>query len=210
MLKILLTHKGLTQEELKARAELHVYKMDDNPVYSEFQPLITAFKPLVATYSVALINAKLGGADRIEAKNKAKDAVSNFIMKIIKTLELKADDLSPEAGEALVKGAGFEIPQVRGSNKAVTYLETPILTIENVKGRRGVINMNWERIEGAITYGLEELDSEGHWQNGKYCSQISLQLTDLEVGTKKTYRLKGIGAGTLVSGYSEPVTIWVN
>ena len=61
MLKILLTHKGLTQEELKTRAELHVYKMDDNPVYSEFQPLITAFKPLVATYSVALINAKLGG-----------------------------------------------------------------------------------------------------------------------------------------------------
>ena len=210
MIKLVLAHKNLTQEELKARAELYIFRMDDNPVYSEFQSLITTLKPLVATYGTALINAKLGGADRTEAKNKSKEAVDNFLTKLTKTMEIKANDLAPEEGEVFVKGAGFDMAQARGSNKAITYLETPVLAIENVKGRRGVIDLNWGRIAGAITYGLEELDSEGHWQNGKYCSQISLQLTDLEVGTKKTYRLKGIGAGTLVSAYSEPVTIWVN
>ncbi len=210
MLKIRLSHNGVSQKELNDFAELHIFKMDGNPIYSEFQSLITTLKPLVETFNVALINAKLGGADRTEAKNKAKEAVYNFLTKLTKTMELKASDLLQEEGEAFVKGAGFELSQTKGGNKMKTYLETPVLTIENIKGRRGAIDMNWARIEGAITYGLEELDSEGKWQNGKYCSQTSLQLTDLEVGAKKTYRLKGIGAGTLVSGYSEPVTIWVN
>ncbi len=210
MLKIRLSHNSLTQGELKDRAELHIFKMDGNPVYSEFQSLITTLKSLFETYGTALINAKLGGADRTEAKNKAKEAVENFLTKLSKTMELKASDLPQEEAEAFVKGAGFELFQSKGGNKTVTYLETPVLAIENVKGRRGVIDLNWLRIAGAITYGLEEMDSEGHWQNGKYCSQTSLQLTDLEVGAKKTYRLKGIGAGTLVSAYSEPVTIWVN
>ncbi len=210
MPRILLSHKGISQDDLKARAELHVFKMDGNPNYVAFQPLITTFKPLVDTYATALINAKLGGSDRIKAKNKAKEALENFITKMAKTLELAANDLPEDEAEEFVKGAGFDMPEARSSSKPQTFLETPVLTIEKVKGRSGALIMDWNRIAGAITYAFEELDSDGNWQNGKYCNQPTLLLTDLAVGSKKTYRMKAVGMGTLVSAPSEPVTVWVN
>jgi hypothetical protein len=212
MVKIIMSHRQVSQNELKIRAELHFEKMDQNADYSEFQPFVSALKPLIDTYSTALINARLGGADRTSAKNKAKVELDTLLTKILKLLEIRANDFKDEeAGIAFAKNAGCQVQETKSTSKnRLNYLEKPILTIEKEVGRSGVINLNWNKIAGALTYAFEEQDKDGAWQNGKYSTQATLQIIGLEVGTSKTYRMRAIGTDNLVSEYSEPVTVWIN
>ena len=211
MVKILMSHKQIGQNELKDLAALYVHNMDGIADYAEFQTLITALKSLNETFDLALKNGTMGGKDRTNAKKKAKEDVETAVTKIVKLIEIKANDMPEAAGVAYVTGAGFEVPEPKSKNKKViTYLDKPVLTITQENGRSGVAVLKWPKLTGALTYALEELDANNVWQNGKYCSQTSIELVDLAVGVPKTYRIKGIGEGTLVSPYSEPVTIWIN
>ena len=211
MIKILMSHRQIGQQELKDHAALLIHNMDDNASYAEFQPVITALKSLTDVYDLALKNAKLGGKDRTKAKDKAKDDVDALITKLVKLMEIKVNDMPESEGIDFATKVGFEVAEPKSKNKKViTYLEKPVLTITQENGRSGVAVLKWLKLTGALTYALEELDANNVWQNGKYCSQTSIELVDLAVGAPKTYRIKGIGEGTLVSPYSEPVTIWIN
>ncbi len=213
MVKILMSHKQIGQNELKDLASIYVHNMDGNADYAEFQTLVTGLKDLIEVFDLALKNAKLGGTDRTNAKKKAKENLENAVTKILKLMEIKANDMPEAEGIEYVTNAGFDVPEGKGkgkNKKTITYLDKPVLTIKQENGRSGVATLSWLKLNGALTYALEELDANNVWQNGKYCSQMSLELTGLTVGTPKTYRIKGIGEGTLVSPYSEPVTIWIN
>ena len=211
MVKILLSHKYMSQDDLKSRGDLHVFKMDGIAAYLKFQPLINEFKPLLAIYSESLLIAKLGGDDRIKAKNRAKKNVDNFITEISREVEGEANKNRPESeGIEFAENAGFDVQKKDKSSKKIDYLATPVLSIEKEKGRSGVMNFGWVKIVGAITYALFEVDKDGNMHNISHTNALSFQLTGLEIGVPKTYCMKAIGTGTLASEMSAPVTVWIN
>ena len=139
MVKILMSHKQIGQNELKDLAALYVHNMDGIADYAEFQTLITALKSLNETFDLALKNGTMGGKDRTNAKKKAKEDVETAVTKIVKLIEIKANDMPEAAGVAYVTGAGFEVPEPKSKNKKViTYLDKPVLTITQENGRSGV------------------------------------------------------------------------
>ena len=210
MAKILYTHKNMTQAALKVRGDLHVFRMDGIAKYSKYQPLVDEFKPIHSTYSDSLLMAKLGGDDRIKAKNKAKKVVEDWITEFIGVFQKDIDKMSESDAIEFAEGAGFDVQQPASSSKKIDFLEAPVLSIEKEKGRSGVYNFDWKKMTGVSTYALFEVDKEGRIENIGHCDTPPFQLSGLEVGKPKTYCMKAIGKGTLASEMSLPVTIWVN
>jgi hypothetical protein len=198
--------KRLRQDELKTFADLVYVKMNGVTVYSPFQTAVTNLKPIAEVYQQALLNAIDGGKDRIKAKNEAKDALFAQLTKIGKFMDAEwlnnsEDNLKETAGYTLVK-----VPERR----VITYIDAPSnFTVLN-DDRKGVIVVKWDSVENARTYGFEELQEDGTWRNGRYCTKSPMQITDLPLGLKMTLRMKTIGPEELVSAFTEPATVWVS
>ena len=209
MKKILLSHTQLIQDKLKTRAELHFTKMDQNETYAEFQPVITTLKTLIENYTTAVALADQGGKDRTKAKNDAKNAIVLHLTKLARLVEIKVNELPEEEVAVFVENSGFDM-QSKRVKKVVDYLDAPTgFTLTN-DPRHGVVNGEWERVEGAKMYALENLDHEGNWPNGKYTNEMPLIMTGLVRGSKLTMRLKAMAANGVVSDYCEPVTVYVD
>ena len=209
MVKILLKHLTLSQTNLILHTELVHQKMNNNPIYVDLQPLVTALKPLIDAYSAALLNAADGGKDRTKAKNKAKDELNQFMTKLVRTTEIKVNDLPAGEGEDFAKDAGFQIHEA-STKKKVTVIEVPSNFNVVNDSKKGVIIFTWERVEGAITYAFEELEDSGSWKNGRYCNQTSMTLSGFTLGARKFFRIKAIGPETKTSEWSEPVEEWIS
>ena len=211
MVRILLSHRGLTQKNLKIRAELHYNKMNGNVVYAALQPQVTTLKVLIDVYSVALTNALGGRVEDTKIKNKAKDEVDNCITKIAKTLELMADDLPESEREAFINGAGFEMVQAP-TKKNLAFLEKPTnLSAVDILGMAGAVKINFKKNEDTVNCGIEYLpDGETVWRNGTYTTASSTILTGLKSGTYVAIRIYGTGRKGLKSDVTEPVIVLVS
>ena len=213
MLKILLSHFKLTQEDLKVRGDLHIFKLDGNADYKDLQPMVTELIPLVNAYSVSLIHLALGGKDRTEAKNVAKEALCAFLTKMYKTIEFKGNQLpTEEAAKKYILGTGCEIYErttVKKKGKVTyDYLETPVLKVVN-NPRHGVLDCSWSEVAGAKMYLLFEVDKDGHLTKCGHTIKTELQLTGVEQ-VRKTYRLLAIDNDMLESDYSTSASVNVD
>ena len=209
MVKIILKHLKLSQNDLTLHTELIHQKMNNNPTYVELQPLVTALRPLIDAYTAAILNAADGGKDRTKAKNKAKDELNKLMTKLAKTMEINANDQAEGEGEDFATNACFQI-QEASTKKKVTVIEVPSNFNVVNDSKKGVIILTWERVEGAITYAFEELEDNGSWKNGRYCNQTSMTLSGFTLGAKKIFRIKAIGPETKTSEWSEPVEVWIS
>ncbi|MBL7815044.1 MAG: hypothetical protein JNL70_08540 [Saprospiraceae bacterium] len=208
MLKILLDHTKLKQDEVKPRVDFLVKKMKGVALYNAFDTQITALEALASDYDNALFVAKDGGSP--QEKNKLKAEIIEFLSKLARKIEVAANDFEDEAeGLAYAKGSGFTV-QESVEKKAYSFLEVPgNFTVIDFKPKKGACKLTWDRVLGAITYLPEELDKDGTWKSLGVCKKRQLVLEGTESEVKRTFRIRAGGAGTLVSDYSEAVSVWV-
>jgi hypothetical protein len=209
MLKVLLDHTRLAQNDLRIRAELYFSKMNKNPKYEIFQPLVSLLGVLIVDYTAALLAADDGGATVIKNKNKLKDDLNLFLSKLGKKIESEANDLPTDAGEQFVLDSGYSLGQ-NNTRKTLSYLDVPTnFTVINDPQRKGALLLKWNRTTGATMYAVDVLDKDGNWQNVALHSLVNLTLTGYEPDEKVTFRLKAVGANSLTSDYTEPMSIRV-
>ncbi len=211
MTKILLSHKQLGQNELKIRAELHIFKMDQNPTYVAVQPLVTTLKGLTDVYSTALSNAADGGKENTKAKNRAKKELEDFITKLTKTIELQANELLEGDDEEFATGGGFVV-QEASTKKNLTFLAKPTnLSAIDLLELAGGVKINWKKNEDTISCGIEYKEkADEPWKNGTFSTSNSALLTGLPSGKYITIRIYGIGRKGLKSDPTEAVTVLVS
>jgi hypothetical protein len=209
MLKILLDHTTLPQNDLRIRAESIFKKMNNQSDYATFQDLTTVLGGMIPPYIAALFDMEEGGKSVTKNKNKLKDELTLFLTKLAKKIETTANDLSIEAGQTFILGTGFTI-QKTNTKKSVDYLEVPTnFTVVNDPQKKGNLLLKWNRATGALMYLVEELDEAGNWQNAGFSNLTSLVVTGYEPDSKKTFRLKAIGSNGRMSDYTDPLSIRV-
>ena len=209
MLKILLDHTSLPQNDLRIRAEAIFKKMNNNSDYAFFQGLTAVLGGMIPPYIAALFDMEDGGKTATKNKNKLKDELTLFLTKLAKKIETTANDLSVEAGTTFILGTGFTLQQ-SNAKKSLDYLEMPTnFTVVNDSQRKGTLLLKWTRTIGALMYLVEEMDEAGNGQNAGFSNLTSLVLTGYEPDSKKTFRLKAIGSNGMMSDYTDPLSIRV-
>jgi hypothetical protein len=208
MVKLLLDFGKLTQDEFKIRLEYQFKLMNGNPTYAMFNVLIAMLGKLSDDFTAALFEVKSGGP--VEPKNQLRADANLFLAKFANKIEGVANDLATkEDAIAFAKGTGFNVVE-NTAKVRLTFLEAPTgLTINDDKPRKGACSLTWDRVARALTYSIQMLDKDGNWQDIGVSTlpKFLHQGTDWEV--KRTYRIKAIGAGNLMSDYSEAVSVWV-
>ena len=200
--------KKLRQEELRTFADSVFNNMNSKELYEPFKTLVAELPALSNAYQLALIESLRGGTDRTKQKNDAKEALEKHLTKIGKSMDALWLESSFDKSK---ENAGFEMVKVptRNNPTPVTFVETPSNLVFVNDNRKGVVNLSWNRVENALVYAIEMQQADGSWKNGIYSDKTTLQLSDLPVGEKAIIRCKTIGPNSLVSPYSEPVSVWV-
>ena len=203
--KIVMKHLQLKQGEIPAFADLIYRKVFENPTYGKLQPLAIALKPLSAGFASALLDAEEGGKDRTKIKDLAKDALNSHLTKMGMTIELESN-----GNDDYITGTGFPI-RTPSAKKVVNYIETPKdFTVRNDDKRKGVLNFSWKKDDNATNNVIEEFMGNDVWKRVTSSTSISAQLTDLPLNSTHIYRMYTLGSGSLVSDFSNSVTITVN
>lgn len=214
MVKIRYSYRTLKNEPLKNRAEFNYEKMNGNAIYATYQPMVTELGALFAPFGTAIANCKLGGKDRTEAKNKIQQEIIAALNAIGRKLEDQANakNMTKEEGEALIKGAGFDLVDVKGVSvkKVVTFLDTPTGFKVTDEKKQGSVLAEWNEQDDALTYLIQDLDADGHWQNTGVSEIPPIVLSGFTPKANRTFRLASISNGTVMSDYSEPVTVWIS
>ena len=212
MVKILVdSHTRDTDDELKLRIDYRYEQMFENATYNLFQSETAKMWALFSIFKTASNNAKDGGTPLTKLKNKAKAELVEYLSLFNRQIEVEANKRPQEEAEAFASDSGADLQKPRGTTKkvALTYLETPAGFKVTNDDQTGAVLLKWNRVNGARTYLIQVLDKEGVWQNCLFCDQITLLLQGTEAEVKKTYRIRAIGQGTLVSDFTEGVSVWV-
>ena len=203
--KIIFKHLQLNQGDLAPFADSVYRKVFETPKYTKLQPLVIALKPLTEAYETALFNAKDGGKDRTKAKDTAKDALISHLTKVGMTIELESN-----GDEDYITGTGFPVRQPN-AKRTVDYIDAPEnFTIKNDDKRKGVLNFSWKKGDFATNSIIEEFVADDVWKRVASSTTSAAQLTGLPPNATKTFRAYTLGTGSLVSDYSDSVTITVN
>jgi hypothetical protein len=208
MIKLILDHNKLSQIELKNRLEYIFKKMNGNAAYTMFQALLAILGVLYTDYDKALFEED-GSQEKRDTKNKLKAEALIFLSKFARKIEVVANDLpTKEEALAFAKGTGFTVQETT-TRKSVDFLAVPEdFELENDKLRKGGYYSGWKRTKGAISYTLEELDDKGVILNAIHTTSNKLVLS-CEPSVLKNYRLRANGTDTLVSDYTETLTVFV-
>ncbi len=214
MIKIRSSIKKLKNEALKNVAELLFDKMNSVAIYAPYQADVTRLGELLPSFRTALTNAKLGGKDRTAVKNKLEDEIKSIANGIVGRLELDTKDMVFEEAKVFVEGTSLEVidPKAKTAavKKVVTFLDVPAnFTITDQK-KLGAALFGWDLDEDAVTNAIELKGADGHWSVYAYSDTPFVVLTGFPSGTLQTFRMRGISTGTIVSDYTDPVTVWIS
>jgi hypothetical protein len=208
------SHIKDTDDELVVRIDDKYGKMNNNPVYAQFQPQVTQMGDLFKTYKSARTNAlTIGSSETTKLKNKTKDELVQFVKLLNTEIEVAANKLgSDELAEAFATGAGTELTKARGKSnkKAADYLDMPAdFYVENDRQRKGAATATFKTVDNAVNYAIIEIGEDGKIKNTYYCtkSPYSIQCGESEV--KKTYQMYAIGTNNVTSELTEAFTVWV-
>ena len=199
--------KKLTQEALATFAINVVSLMSNDPQFASLSAAITDLKNCSDAYSTALTNSVNGGRLLIIEKNKCKKALLNQLSDTAFFVDVLA-----KGEESIILAAGFS---VRKPNSSYTSLEAPLVLKLDNDIKKGVVNVQLEKVEGATVYGIEKCivtpgEPDGPWMNGDYTSALKFQMTGLESGKTYLFRFRAIGFKGLVSAFSdvESLEVW--
>jgi hypothetical protein len=214
MVKIRNFINKLRNEALKNRAELIFDKMNGVIIYAPYQSEVTRLGGQIPDLRTAINNAKLGGTDRTAIKNKAQDEVKSLVNGLTKRFELDTKDMPEEEAKAFIEGAGMEVidskAKTAAPKKAITFLDVPANFTVTDKKKLGAALFGWDADEDAITNAIEIQGADGHWSVYAYSDAPLVILTGFPLGALQTFRMRGISTGTIVSDYTDPVTVWIS
>lgn len=214
MVKIRSTIKKLKNEALKNEVELIFDKMNGVAMYAPYQSEVTRLGGLISDFRTALTNTKLGGKDRTAAKNKVEDEIKSLGFGLIKRFELDTKDMPDEEAKAFVEGAGFEVIDTKAkmgaAKKVVTFLDVPANFTVTDQKKLGAALFGWDLDEDAITNAIEVREADGHWSVYAYSDAPLVVLTGFPSGVLQTFRMRGISTGTVISDYTDTVTVWIS
>lgn len=211
MVKIILIHNRLNQVELNTHLDYIHKKMKDNPAYTALKTSIAELGVIAAEYDAALFAADDGSDATRDLKNKLNAEAKTFMTKFDRKVEVAANDLSSEeVAIAFVKGTGLTVQEARVAKKPLDFLEIPAnFDVVNDPQRKGACSGTWKKTKGAVIYLIEEVDDAGKVLNVYSTTQTYILIEGTASELKKTYRLRASGDGTLMSDYTEAVSVWV-
>ena len=197
--------KRIKQDEFKTFSDLVFENMNGKPVYEPFQSAVTDMEKSAQIYQTALIKSKSRAIEAVEAKNVAYTGLYNALVRIAKLMDAA---YPMNLHDKLKTDAGFTLNKTP-DRQNVTYVSPPTnLQVYN-DIRRGVIIVEWQRAENAVTTAFEMQINDGEWRNGVYCETQKMELT-YPFGVKLMLRGKTVGPNLLTSGYSLPVEVMVS
>ena len=211
MVKIINDINSLNEAELDARGILVFKKMDGKPTYVKFKDTVVILGTLSSAYTNALFEVD-GSSTKKDIKNLAKDALKPFLVKLIRKIEVEANDLPTEQeGIAFAKGTGFTVSEVSTKKAAaLTFLDIPTNFKVVDDDRPMAALLTWQRVVGAIIYLIEELNQAGVWESRGTSTQPIMVVGGTEAEVKRTFRIQASAADGLVSGYSDAISVWVH
>ena len=212
MVKIRNSHRRLRNESLKNRGELHFDKLNGIALYAAYQPQVTYLGTLIPDFRAAIINCKLGGIDRTEAKNKIQDDFMQVLNGLSGKIEADANLLPQSEAEAFIKGTGFELMEAKAPTpkKVITFLEVPTNFKVTDEKKQGAGLFDWDEKEGAITYLIEVLLQDDFWKVVGVSDTPSTVFSGFPSKGIRVFRIRALGEGNLMSDCSEPVTVWIS
>lgn len=197
--------KRIKQDEFKTFADFVYDNMDNVPVYASFQLAVSDMFDKAVIFQAALIKSKNKAIETRDAKNVANADLYNAFVCIAKLMDAKwptneHDKLKTDAGFTLNKAP---------ERKNVTYVDPPANLKAYNDPRRGVIIVEFDKAENAVTTAFEVQKDDGAWENGLYCETEKMELT-FPFGIKLLIRGKTVGPKQLTSEYTLPVEVMVS
>ena len=208
--KVSLAFKLLPQAEFIAFT-INVYEsMSTKNQYLDFKPSMDALKTSNADLVSAVANAKLGGTDRITAKNKCLAMVTKQLVKLAKDIEDLAND---KEDSSLITESGYLLRSTTKAEKpALTEVKAPTnVSVLNIVDKPGAVRLTWKKAENAINYAIQHKKAgETAWKNGNYNNNPEFIFNDLDLGTQYDFQICTLGPNSLKSTWTRPVTTWIS
>ena len=180
-------------------------RMTADAKYVALKPSVDDTKASLVAFNKAIANAKNGGKDRIADKSDAKAALIKQLSSLARKIEDAAND-----NPRFITDSGFELRSMtRTAKEEVTELDTPVLTIIDLK-RAGCAKLVWDEMPNVLNYPIrfKKKVSEG-WQMGEFPDSGEFTFTNLEPDTPYEFSVCAAGANNVKSDWSTPVRFWV-
>ena len=192
----------LNQTDMAAFTAPVVERMGANPIFIQLKPEVDVLKLNLDAYNAAAAAAVNGGSEFNLAKND-----SHVTMKAQLNLVAQHVDVMSIDKPAIVLAAGFEVLK---QTQPVQDFSAPVGLVLDYGGASGALKLSWKAVPGAINYCIESMSkTDPVWKNGLFNTRKDILLTDLEPGSFVTYRVRAVGRGGKVTGWSAEINSWV-
>ncbi len=186
--------KRIKQDEFKTFADQVYETTNGKAVYAFCQTAVTAMYAYAETFQAALIRSKNKAKEATEAKDIAKEALYDALVRIAKLMDA---EWTKNEYDKLKTDVGFTLNKTP-ERQNVTYVLPPTnLRVYNDQ-RRNIMIVEWEKAQYAVTTAFELQLNGGEWQNGLYNEGKKMEL-NLPFGSKLVVRAKTIGPNSLKS-----------
>jgi hypothetical protein len=207
---ISLAFKKLPDAKMVVFANTIFQRMSEDAKYVSLKSYYDAVKTANEAFSLAISNAALGGTDRRDAKNDAKEVVIKALVSITRRLEEMAENDNDNT--RIVTDAGFEVRSYeKKSKEPITVLETPILSAKNIENRDNAATIMWPLVPNAINYAIRHKKiTDTEWQNGNYNNTGEFTFPNLEGGNVYMFQICAQGDNGLMSNWATSLPVYVS
>ena len=192
----------LNQTDMAAFAAPIVERMTANPIFIHLKPEVDVLKLNLDAYNAAAAAAVNGGSEFYLAKNDSHAALKAQLSLVAQYVDVMSIDKP-----AIVLAAGFELLK---QTQPVPDFTAPVGLVLDYGGASGTLKLSWKAVAGSINYCIEGMTkTDPVWKNGLFSTRKEVLLTDLEPGSFVTYRVRAVGRGGKVTGWSAEISGWV-
>ena len=202
--------KKFSQAELISFSNTVYESMSKGGQFVDFKAPVEVLKTKNAELTTAIANAKMGGTDRINARNACMTAV---IKQLVKLANYVGDLANDTEDSSVITNAGFKLRNTERKEKpVVTDIKTPTnLSVVNIVDKPGAVILTWKGVENAINYAIQHKKKDDTaWKNGNYNDNAEFVFNDLELGSQYDFQVCSLGPNSLKSYWTTPVTVWIS
>ena len=200
---VLLSFKSDSQSEVILFTDNVIQQTTSNPIFASLKPFVDPVEDAFSVFRVAFNLAKMGGALANIERDKKHIALLDVLTLLAKEVEKLA-----KGDKAIIIASGF-----KPSNeiKFITELTAPTNFVAINLAPKGVIQLNWDKVEGKLAYAIEmRIFGEDTWKAIAAPTGRFLTLTDLVRGSHLEFRIRATGTKNLVSPWSLIADVYVD